>query len=93
MAIYYVAYLSWYCLQNRSSVDRGLDDAAKVLRAPITIMTVDQKDVERVSSRASSDIERALAVDNSSQWEDGGFYLLPFLALCALGWFRKGWSL
>ena len=76
-----------------SSVDAGIKEAAKATGGSITSLTVDNQDIVRMNARAESDLQRAVATSADSRWQDGGFYLLPFLAICALGWFRKGWSL
>ena len=76
------------------ALDRKLfETAAKSLGGSLSIVTPDERDVERIASR----IERSLAASDqmreASRWEDSGYWLVPVIALSALMWFRRGWRL
>jgi Ca-activated chloride channel family protein len=72
-------------------VDVALQAAASRLRASVTSMAIDSSDVERVASRARSELTSA---DPSAEqrWKDSGYALLPLIVLCGLFWSRKGWA-
>ena len=72
-------------------VDPGLQDAARHLNAAVVAMTADASDVERIARRAGSELKAVSASDGQIRWKDGGYALLPLIALCGLLWARKGW--
>jgi Ca-activated chloride channel family protein len=72
-------------------VDKGMQKAASVLDADIERLTVDQEDVTTVTNRASEEFTSITGRDSESQWQDAGYYLLPFIALFILMWSRRGW--
>jgi len=72
-------------------VDNGLQSAAGNLNAPVVKLTADPADVERVARRAQSKLKVVSATSEGTRWQDGGYPLLPLIALLALMWSRKGW--
>lgn len=72
-------------------VDPGLSRAATTLSAPILRITADQADVQRAAQRAESAFQAAAGGAESERWRDGGYLLLPLIALLALVWSRRGW--
>jgi Ca-activated chloride channel homolog len=72
-------------------LDDGLQDVANRLKAPVTRLTVDPTDVERVSRRAQSSLNAVSATSAGTRWQDAGYTLLPLIALCTLMWSRRGW--
>jgi Ca-activated chloride channel family protein len=71
--------------------DAGLCQAAAVLDASVTRLTVDQSDVERLATRARTRLIAVLDQATSAHWRDAGFLLLPLIAALALFWSRRGW--
>jgi Ca-activated chloride channel family protein len=71
----------------------GLDAGAQALGAPLVYMTVDETDVERISRGTKRLLEGARAEHEEERWRDEGYLLLPFIALLALMWARKGFAI
>ncbi len=71
--------------------DRGLDGAASALDGKLTLLTADKSDVEQVVQRAETSHLNVSEPGQSERWKDGGYLLVPFIALVMLFWFRKGW--
>lgn len=71
--------------------DPGMEKVARALRTTAIPITVDTADVERVARRAQSDFKTATRAIDGERWQDAGYALMPFIALCALMWSRKGW--
>ena len=66
----------------------SLDAFAGSLDADVLAMTTDDSDIERIVRRAKRPpVSRA--ADGSERWQDGGYYLVPALALLALLPFRR----
>ncbi|MCP5544703.1 MAG: VWA domain-containing protein [Akkermansiaceae bacterium] len=66
----------------------SLDPFADTLDADVVAMTTDDSDIERIVRRAKRPpVSRA--ADGSERWQDGGYYLVPALALIALLPFRR----
>lgn len=76
--------------QNRE-VDTGILGAADVLGGSVTQLSVDSADVSTANQRAKTNFSSVAEQDGSERWRDGGYMLLPAIALCMLLWFRKGW--
>jgi Ca-activated chloride channel homolog len=72
-------------------LDSGLEQAARARGATVTRLSVDSSDVATISRRAQSDFRAAPMDEGGDRWKDGGYLLLPFIALLALAWSRKGW--
>ncbi len=71
--------------------DAGLLRAADVLGGSVTRMSIDVADVTVVNQRAKVDFSSVVEQDGGERWRDGGYLLLPIIALCMLLWFRRGW--
>ena len=72
-------------------VDGGLEHAASALGAPLLPISADDADVQRIAHRAQSDFRAVAGVASGDRWRDGGYWLLPLIALLALMWSRRGW--
>ncbi len=72
-------------------IDAGMRDAASALGAPVTHVSVDEKDVERIAQRAQSSFKSVAGISSGDRWRDAGYALLPLIALLSLMWSRKGW--
>lgn len=72
-------------------IDAGLQDAASALGAPLTRVSVDEEDVERIAQRAQSSFKAVAGTSSGDRWRDAGYALLPLIALLSLMWSRKGW--
>ena len=72
-------------------VDSGLEQAARARGASVTQLSIDTTDVDALARRARSDFRAAPMDEGGERWKDGGYLLLPFIALLALAWARKGW--
>ncbi|MDF1861094.1 MAG: VWA domain-containing protein [Verrucomicrobiales bacterium] len=68
--------------------DNSLRDAAKVLRASVEMLTVDDGDINAVVRRASS-APVAQSGDQGERWEESGYWLLPLLGVILLASFRR----
>jgi len=72
-------------------VDSGLELAARARGASVTQLSIDTTDVDALARRARSEFRAAPMDEGGERWKDGGYLLLPFIALLALAWARKGW--
>ena len=76
-----------------TTLDRaGLDALKEQTSTFIAGSTVDASDVERIQRRVQSNLRRVQQDDPTARWKDAGYYLLYPIALLALLWFRKGWT-
>ena len=79
-------------VQSQSTpVDAGLQSAAGKLNASVVELTPDPADVERLARRARSQLKAVSATGEGARWQDAGYPLLPFIAVIALMWSRRGW--
>ena len=79
-------------VQSQSApVDSGLQSAASRLNASVVELTPDPADVERLARRAQSRLKAVSATGDGARWQDAGYPLLPFIAVIALMWSRRGW--
>lgn len=76
---------------SSAPLEVGLERAASELRAPVVRLSVDQTDVDRLVTTARSKISTVNIEQAGDRWRDGGYSMLPLIALCALMWSRKGW--
>ena len=74
--------------QPRRSPGAPRQQVGQLLGGPLQPLTADAGDVARLARRA-----RAQAGQTGSVPEDGGYYLVPVIALLALAWTRRGWWL
>jgi hypothetical protein len=70
---------------------KSLREAARIMDGTVTEVTADRRDVEKLSSSIDSSIRSAPAQEGQ-RWKDEGYYLLIFLALIVLTFFRQGGS-
>ena len=71
-----------------STEARQLDDLAKSLGAILIPMSDDDSDIARIIKGAAR-APVARTGDGSTRWQDGGYILVPFLAILALLPFRR----
>jgi Ca-activated chloride channel family protein len=74
-----------------AQVELGLARAASALGAPVLRLSADGADVRRVAQRARSDFKAVAGTASGDRWRDGGYLLLPLIALLTLMWCRRGW--
>jgi Ca-activated chloride channel family protein len=65
-----------------------LEALTRMLDADLVAMSDDDQDIERIVKGAARP-PVARAEDGSTRWQDGGYYLVPFLAVFALLPFRR----
>jgi Ca-activated chloride channel family protein len=74
-----------------AAADAGLERVASALGAPVSRLSVDETDVQRIAQRARSDFRAVAGTAGGDRWRDDGYMLLPLIALLALVWSRRGW--
>ena len=73
-----------------SSEDEALRKAAHTLKAKVVSLTTDGGDIEAIIRTASRPpVPRSALHEKGARWEEGGWYLLPLLALLAVLAFRR----
>jgi Ca-activated chloride channel family protein len=73
-----------------SSEDEALRKAAHVLNAKVVPLTTDGTDIEAiVRTAARPPVSRSALEEKGTRWQEGGWYLLPLLALLAALAFRR----
>jgi hypothetical protein len=73
-----------------SSEDEALRKAAHTLKAKVVPLTTDGGDIEAIIRTASRPpVPRSALHEKGARWEEGGWYLLPLLALLAVLAFRR----
>lgn len=74
-------------------VDRaGLRAAASAGGGTLVTSAVDDSDIDDLSRRVQRHLVNAIESDENLQWRDAGYFLVWPLALFALLWFRRGWT-
>jgi Ca-activated chloride channel family protein len=74
-------------------VDRaGLRTAASAGGGTLVASAVDDSDIEDLNRRVQRHLVNAIESDENLQWRDAGYFLVWPLALLALLWFRRGWT-
>jgi len=68
---------------------KAFEESADILDAEWTEMTVDEEDVQKISSWIDTAFQQAGSKDDA-RYEDGGYVLLPLLLLLMLLWFQQG---
>lgn len=71
----------------------GVAEAARAIGAVTIATTPDQTDVTAVVRRLDSRDVAASIAGEGEHWREAGYWLVPFLALLSLLWFRRGWVL
>lgn len=67
----------------------SLKTSARPVRPTFTALAADDADVQSLARLAKfSDVA---SHESSDRWRDGGYYLVPLLALLMLPFFRRGW--
>ncbi|MEN8199442.1 MAG: VWA domain-containing protein [Thermodesulfobacteriota bacterium] len=80
-------------LPPTTAIDSGLKSTADSLKASVIPLSIDPSDVEKISRSAERKFSSVTLSDQGERAHDSGYILLPFIALCTLLWFRKGWVL
>jgi len=78
---------------RQAAAANGLDTGARSLDAWLELVTVDDSDVQRLAARATTSVAVSKANKPEARWRDEGYALVPLLALAALLWSRRGWSI
>jgi len=78
---------------RQAAAANGLDTGARSLDASLELVTVDDSDVRRLATRATTHVAVAKADTPEARWRDEGYVLVPLLTLVALLWARRGWSI
>jgi Ca-activated chloride channel family protein len=74
-------------------VDRaGLRAAASAAGGTLVTSAVDDSDIADLNRRVQRHLVNAIESDENLQWRDAGYFLVWPLALIALLWFRRGWT-
>lgn len=74
-------------------VDRaGLRAAASAGGGTVIASAVDDGDITTLNRRVQRHLVNAIENDENLQWRDAGYLLVWPLALIALLWFRRGWT-
>ena len=74
-------------------IDRaGLKDVASAAGGVLVDATVDESDVASLNRRVQRHLVNAIESDENLRWRDAGYLLVWPLALVALFWFRRGWT-
>ncbi len=73
------------------ALDRdAMAQAARAAGGELTVVTVDDQDVDQINRRIKRSLARAPAGEGA-RWRDAGYVLLPLLVLLTLLAFRRGW--
>lgn len=76
-----------------ATLDRdGLEAVRDRAGAYVVSATADDTDVQRLERRVQSNLQRARQDDETSRWQDAGYWLTLPLALLGALWFRRGWT-
>ena len=70
----------------------GLEKLAATAGVFVAGATVDDADVGRIQRRVRSHLREVQQRDQTARWKDQGYWFTAPLALLALFWFRKGWT-
>ena len=75
------------------AIDRNkLEQISSDVRATLTIVSPDQRDVQSLSRKITTSFVAAVSEDENSRWKDMGYWLTPFILLISAYWFRRGWQ-
>lgn len=70
----------------------GLERVARAAGNSLVRVTVDDHDVDRIMGRIRSHLVSAIAEDDNLSWRDAGYLFVWPMALLALLFFRRGWT-
>jgi Ca-activated chloride channel family protein len=77
-----------------STLDReGLTALSQDVGVYVTSVTIDNSDVRRINGRVKRHLTDLLTEDENTRWKDYGYFLIFPVALLALFWYRKGWTI
>lgn len=79
----------WHITSSQLSNEAEFKSATSLLGGAYVPYTRDNSDVKRIFSMIDMNFKNA-AKDDSSQYEDGGYYVIPFIFLLLLFWARQG---
>lgn len=68
---------------------KAFEQSVSLFNASWTQITVDDQDIQKISSWIDTAFHAAGAKD-AARYEDGGYLLIPFILLLMLLWFRQG---
>ena len=71
--------------------DEALRQSANAADASLTVVSPDDRDVQRLSRLITTSFVAAQQSEGGDRWMDMGYWLTPFICLIALMWFRRGW--
>ena len=69
----------------------GLEALSDALDATLTFIAPDESDVDRLTRLIETRFTDVSTVDESSQFQDEGWRLLPLIAFLITFWFRRNW--
>ena len=79
----------WKIASSELSSASDFSSAASILNAHVVNYSGDNADVQEVSSLVDRNFKSAMS-DDSNKYEDGGYWLIPFIFLLMLMWARQG---
>lgn len=68
----------------------AMKKAAAAAGASLTIVAPDDRDVQKLAGRIKTSLSAAKQ-NQGDRWQDAGYWLLPFLLVLGLFFFRRGW--
>lgn len=71
----------------------GLRAVAASTGGILTRASVDESDIDRLLASVNTHLVNAIDADENLRWVDAGYWLVWPLALLALLWFRRGWTI
>lgn len=72
-------------------IDKGIQQVASLTGSSISILAVDDSDIEQLSAKAVSDIRAITDTSTGNRWRDAGYYLVIVILMLSLLWSRQGW--
>ena len=79
----------WKIASPQLSSESDFKSAASILNAEVVDYAGDNSDVAEVSSLIEKNFKNA-AEGDSNKYEDGGYWLVPFIFILLLMWARQG---
>ena len=68
----------------------AMKKAAAAAGAGLVIVSPDDRDVQKLANRIKTSLSAAKQ-NQGDRWQDAGYWLLPFLLILGLFFFRRGW--
>lgn len=73
-------------------LDQGiLKRVSEAAEGTLTIISPNDRDIRALNRRIESTPVSSGQGDENETWQDGGYWLVPLIALLNLMWFRRGW--